>query len=641
MCFDYAIISAIVTIGNPKVFYFTKPIVCISFISILLVSPLQARHAGAHPIHFVATHGVDQGACEDPAKPCRTIQYALDQSGKGDKVHVGEGEYRVENSDIFYLLSDLVNLTGGYNSRDGFSKKPLQLSPNTQSTQSAQKNSTNSQPPITHIIGVPAEYREQLAKRGLHLIQDQKGETPVDLETAKQLKTYQTLTTTAQLATNCSNGFAGQFPCNDFDLQSHLPLSNFSTSPNSANDIWGFLDLNDNNEYALIGLQNGTAVVNITDPENPVEVGTVAGENSIWRDIKVYQFFDSTSLSYKSYAYVTTEANQGLQILDLTELPNSISLANTVSNFVTAHNLYIANVDYGTGLANSPFEPKLYIAGANVAGGGFHVMSLADPINPVVEIATPADAGYMHDVTSVVITDSRTDQCDAGHNPCELLIDFNETTVDIWDITEPSTPFKISSTGYTNSAYTHSGWWSEDKRFIFIQDELDEQRLNLNTTLRVLDINDLSQPQIVGSYVGPTAAIDHNGFVKGDRYYMSNYRRGLTVLDISTPANPQELGFFDTFPAPSANTANFNGAWGVHPFLPSGNIIVSDIEFGLFVISETAGGASIDVTPPPTVTPPPAAPSSGGGGAVWLLTLMLIGYRRLLCQARVEIKTVS
>jgi choice-of-anchor B domain-containing protein len=585
----------------------------------------NARHAGAHPIHFVANHGVNEGACENPQKPCKTIQYALDQSGKGDKVHVGEGEYRVENSDIFYLLSDLVFLTGGYNSHDGFSKKPILMATNTQSTQ---EQKDNLQAPVTHIIGVPAEYREQLAAKGLHLIQDNKGEAIVDVKTAKELKTYKTLTTTAQIATACVSGMAGQFPCNDFDLQSHMPLANFSTTPNSANDIWGFVDLNDNNEYAIIGLQNGTAVVNITDPENPVEVGTIAGQNSIWRDAKVYQYFDAASQSYQAYAYVTTEANQGLQILDLTDLPNSISLANTVTNFITAHNIYIANVDYSTGLSNSPFEPHLYIAGANVGGGSFRVMSLADPINPVVEIATATGAGYMHDVTSVVITDSRTSQCAAGHNPCELLIDYNESTVDIWDITDATAPFKISSTGYANSAYTHSGWWSEDKRFIFIQDELDEQQFGINTTLRVLDINDLTQPQLVGSYVGPTAAIDHNGFVKGNRYYMSNYRRGLTVLDISTPATPQELGFFDTFPAPSANTANFNGAWGVYPFLPSGNIIVSDIEFGLFVISENPNGATVDIIPPPTITPPPPS-SSGGGGSVWMLILLIVGYRKV------------
>ncbi len=591
-----------------------SPICLILFISpFLFVQSVQARHAGGHPVHYVANNGIDEGACESPQKPCKTLKYAIDQSGKGDKIHLAGGEYRVNGSDIFYLLSDMVFITGGYDSSKNFRKV----------------SNKASQQIITSIIGVPAEYREQLAKRGLHLIRDRKGESTLDMETAKQLKLYQKLISKGQSSSTCTNGMAGNFPCDDFDLQSNIPLSSFSSAPSSANDIWGFLDLNDNNEYAIIGLSNGTAVVNVTDPQNPQEVGIVPGNSSIWRDMKVYQYFDTAAQKYKAYAYVTTEASQGLQVIDLTDLPNSISLANTINDFRTAHNIYVANVDYSTGLNNEPLPAQIYIAGSNVGGGAFRVLDLTDPVNPILQIAPPTNAGYMHDVSSMIITDNRTSQCAEGHNPCEILLDYNESTVDIWDITDTANPAKLSSTGYANSGYTHSGWWSKNKRYIFVQDELDEQQFGLNTTLRVMDINDLTQPNLVGTYTGPTAAIDHNGFVVGDRYYMSNYRRGLAVLDISDPTNPQDLGFFDTFPTPSSDSANFNGAWGVYPFLPSGNILVSDIEFGLYVISETASGATVGLpstggtgggnTGGGNVTPPASSGSSGGGALYWLL----------------------
>ncbi len=605
-----------------------NPVSWVLFIgSLFIVQPVQARHAGGHPVHYVSNHGVDEGACESPQKPCKTIKYAIDQSGKGDKIHLAEGDYRVEGSDIFYLLSDMVLISGGYDPAKNFQHR---------ATTPAQ----TAKPLITSIIGVPAEYRDQLAKRGLHLIRDRKGESTLDMETAKQLKLYQKLIAKGQPATRCNNGMAGNFPCDDFDLQSNIPLSSFSSKPSSANDIWGFLDLNDNNEYAIIGLNNGTAVVNVTDPQNPVEVGIISGNSSIWRDMKVYQYFDTTTQKYKAYAYVTTEANQGMQVIDLTDLPNSISLANTINDFSTAHNVYIANVDYSTGLNNEPLPAQIYIAGANVTGGAFRVLDLSDPVNPVLQITPPTNAGYMHDVSSMIITDNRTSQCADGHNPCEILLDYNETTVDIWDITDPSQPLKLSSTGYANSGYTHSGWWSSDKRYIFVQDELDEQRFGLNTTLRVMDINDLSQPTLVATYTGPTAAIDHNGFVLGNRYYMSTYRRGLTVLDISDPTHPQDLGFFDTFPTPSANSANFNGAWGVYPFLPSGNILVSDIEFGLFIISEKASGATIGLTSGGNsgsgnngnnndqVASATPSGSSGGGALLWVL--IILPFMRIL-----------
>ncbi len=535
--------------------------------SVTLISTTSlAHHAGGHPTRYVAQSGVDNGSCAQASAPCKTLGYVISQAGKGDKIHVAEGSYSLEATDIFYLLSDMVIMQGGYKTSDKFAKASLE--------------ETSSE-----IVGIPAEYREQLAKKGFRLIQDQKKISALDEKTLEELNLFKKLTSKTQSFESCNNGSAAGFPCNNINLQSHMPLSSFSSNPGSINDIWGFVDLNDSNEYALVGLQNGTAIVNVTNPKLPVEVGFIAGNASIWRDLKVYQFFDETLEKYQAYAYVTTESNalQGLQIIDLTKLPTSVSLAQTLTEFTKAHNVYIANVDYATGMANEPVPPVMYIAGANKSGGAYRVFGLNDPLNPTL-IASNPNNDYVHDMASMVITDSRTSQCAQGHNPCEILVDFNETTVDLWDVTDKNAPFRMSRTGYANTGFTHSGWVSEDKKYVFVQDEIDEQRHGLNTTLRVMDINDLTQPFIAGIYSGKTKAIDHNGFVKGDKYYMSNYRRGLTILDIKDPTNPSELGFFDTFPTPSANSANFNGAWGTYPYLPSGNILISDVEFGFFVV---------------------------------------------------------
>jgi hypothetical protein len=141
---------------------------------------------------------------------------------------------------------------------------------------------------------------------------------------------------------------------------------------------------------------------------------------------------------------------------------------------------------------------------------------------------------------------------------------------------------------------------------------LDERNAGLKTTVRVLNVDDLKNPVLVKEWTGPTAAIDHNGFSRGNRYYMSNYQRGTTILDITDPTNPVEAGFFDSFP--SSDSAAFNGVWGTYPYLPSGLIISSDINSGLYVLrdqtktssagqvvfktasSQFAVGASIQVT---------------------------------------------
>jgi choice-of-anchor B domain-containing protein len=536
-------------------------------ISLLLLFPITSvfAHSGAHPVRYASVNGTDEGVCNNPTFPCKTIAYTVNQSSKGDKIHVAEGEYQVQSLDIFYLLSDMVELKGGY-------------------SKNFRKQDSNKH--LTTIMGIPADFRERLVKRGFRLLQDSKGaDIQLSIKDRKMLETYQKITSKAEGSAECINGLAATYECHNIDLQSHIPLNEFSSVPSSANDIWGFVDLNNQREYAIMGLMNATVVVDVTNPALPVEIGSVTGTSSSWRDVKVYQVFDDASSSYKAYAYVTTEAfSQGMQILDLTDLPNQVTLAATINEFSTAHNVYLANINYDDGTALEGLNPYIYVEGSNNDGGAFRVFDLVDPINPALVATAPSGSGYVHDATSFVITDDRTADCVNGNNPCELFIDFNELTVDIWDMTNLSTPTMLSSTGYSNASYTHSGWWSEDMMTIFIQDELDEQNFGLNTTMRSLDISDLINPQISGIYTGQTAAIDHNGFTLGNYYYMSNYQRGLSVIDVSDPTDMKDVAFFDSYSIPAANTANFNGAWGTYPYLPSGNILISDIEYGLFVV---------------------------------------------------------
>ena len=158
----------------------------------------------------------------------------------------------------------------------------------------------------------------------------------------------------------------------------------------------------------------------------------------------------------------------------------------------------------------------------------------------------------------------------------------------LWNITDASATTLLGTGEYNDvsksNQYVHSGWGTEDKQHIFLHDEFDEKDGGLNSTVRIFSIADLNNPTQVGQWTGPTRAIDHNGFVRGNRYYMSNYERGLTVLDITDPANPVTIGFFDTY-TPS-NNPGFNGAWGTYPFLPSGNILVSDIGSGLYILKD-------------------------------------------------------
>ncbi|MGI9236588.1 MAG: choice-of-anchor B family protein [Woeseiaceae bacterium] len=542
-------------------------------LAITLLGSYNASLAdGDEPPLFVASNGIDSGSCQDSAAPCRTIDYALKRVGKHGQIRVAGGSYELANvEDVVYLLSGAIDVRGGFRHVDGFA---------------ASAGTT------TTLIGVPVEYSDDLLERGFRVIADSKSINRQNDAQSKALVESQASVAMNTSAITCSGGFAGAFPCNRVDLLAHI--ADRTASARGA-DIWGFIDLNSNREYAIVGYSVGTAVYDVSDPENPREVGFVDGQTTTWRDIKVYQSWNSAEQRWDAYAYVTADnASDGLLIIDLRELPQRISRINYTSDFAAAHNVYLSGTEFSTGLSLDGTPPVLVLAGPNLSDGRFRNYDLSNPRTPVF-VAAPAtppgqpggDRLYMHDAASMRLTDARKDtQCvNANGSPfCEVLFDFNESTVDIWDVTLPSNPVRLSRTPYANADYVHSGWWSEDKQYLFVQDETDERDRGLSTTLRVFSIGDLTAPSLSGTWTGPTTAIDHNGFVRGNRYYMSNYARGLTILDISNATQPDLVGHFDTYPASDA--VGFPGAWGAYPFLPSGNVLISDIDSGFYVVAD-------------------------------------------------------
>ncbi|WP_172449292.1 choice-of-anchor B family protein [Bowmanella denitrificans] len=542
-----------------------------NILSMMLVCALFSQGALSHSEHdkarFVAENGQDLGLCDNRLRPCRTIAYAVSRANKGDRVLVAQGRYQIQSQeDLLALLGNLVSVTAGYNRIDLY----------------------QSQAPDTHltfISGVPKDYLQQLSSQGFVPIQDQHPQPDQPLQ--QKLQRLASLNS-QQSAQSCVDGRAGNYACNNVDLVGHLPLTALG-NPSSANDIWGHVDLNSGIEYALIGLANGVAVVSLADASAPVLVGRISGQSTIWRDIKVYQYFDSSAGVWRAYAYATADgASEGLSIIDLNQLPAQVSLVKRQMLHGAAHNLYISQLDYSLNIALGGHTPLLHISGASNRFGALHGFSLANPTDLTLDYASPSASrsDYSHDAASLTIDDERADsQCQADPSGCLVMLDFNENEFRLWQYTDKVVS-QLSQASYANAEYVHSGWWSEDKRYMLVHDELDERRLGLNTTLRVFDISDLSNPRLAATWTGPTRATDHNGFVRGNRYYMSNYERGLTILDISDANSPKEVGFFDTFPA--SDQTSFNGAWGVYPFLPSGLILVSDVNSGLYILRDNS-----------------------------------------------------
>jgi len=361
-----------------------------------------------------------------------------------------------------------------------------------------------------------------------------------------------------QAQTPCINGMAGEYPCNGYDLQVFIPCTDFGAD--NANDSWGWTDPDDGTEYALVGLDNGTAFLDISNPVNPIYLGKLPTHtsSSLWRDVKVYN----------NYAFVVSEANgHGIQIFDLTRLrdvanpPETFTEDAHYGGFGNAHNIVI---NEETGYA--------YGVGADYSGGA-HFVNIQDPLNPIGE-GGYSGSGYTHDAQVVVY-----DGPDSDYTGKEIYIGSNEDKVVIVDVTDKTNPVLISVITYTNDAYTHQGWFTEDLTYFIVGDEIDELNFGFNTRNIVFDFTDLDNPQLSFEYSGPTSATDHNGYVDGDKFYLANYKAGIRVIDISDISNENmtEIGFFDVFP--SNNTAGYDGAWNVYPYFESGNILISSLKY--------------------------------------------------------------
>ncbi|PIQ63668.1 MAG: hypothetical protein COV99_01125 [Bacteroidetes bacterium CG12_big_fil_rev_8_21_14_0_65_60_17] len=396
---------------------------------------------------------------------------------------------------------------------------------------------------------------------------------------------------TAGGRTKCLSGVADGYACDGVDLLSRLAPADMGAVSGgfqaALNDIWGWTDAETGMEVAIVGRTNGTSFVDVTDPANPGYLGNLplrAGTTaSAWRDIKVHA----------DHAYIVADnaSGSGVQIFDLRQLkglaPGGRTFTETAvyDGISRSHNVAI-NEDTG-------FLYVVGSGGSNSCGGGLHMVDISEPTNPVFAgcFADPgtgrAGTGYVHDAQCVIYSGP-----DSDHTGREICFGLNETHVSIVDVTDKNASIPLARTSYPNVAYVHQGWLSEDQRYFFQGDELDEQQ-GITPSRRTLiwDVSDLDDPVLAAEYFAPGTSIDHNMYVVGTRLYQSNYVDGLQVLDISDPENPVQIGFFDTQAAPGTWT----GSWSNYPFFRSGAIAVSSSHDGLFMVQESDRALVTDV----------------------------------------------
>ncbi len=325
--------------------------------------------------------------------------------------------------------------------------------------------------------------------------------------------------------------------------QLNMTLLGHLTYSNSLASLWGYAA--NGKEYALVGAYNGLSIVDVTTPTAPVEVQFVSTNNSFWHEIKVWSH----------YAYVVNESGGGMLIVDLSNLPNSVTSTNFTGgalNLSTGHTVEID--EHGI----------CYVNGSNLANGGVLFFDLnANPTNPT----------YLGDYTDHYVHD------------CFVRGDTMWTSeiYQGWfraiDVSNKSNPVILAQQS-TPGNFNHNSSLSDNGDYLFTTDEVTNSYVTSYNVSALTNITELDRFQANPG----TNSIGHNVHVKGNYLVIAYYRDGVVIADATHPENLIKVAYYDTNPL-SGN--GYNGCWEAYAYLPSGNIIAADIEQGLYVLGVT------------------------------------------------------
>ena len=315
------------------------------------------------------------------------------------------------------------------------------------------------------------------------------------------------------------------------------------------NEIWGVAK--NGHEFAIIGSTQGTHIFDVTNPEDGYLAAYIEGADSspaiVHRD-----FHD-----YNGYLYaVADEGESTLQIIDMENMPTSFNVVYDSDELIKrAHNIFIDS--------NNAI---MYVCGGRVMEewNELSLFSLEEPQNPIF-LKKFDDVGYVHDI----YVKDNIGYLNAGDNGL-FIVDFSNT----------SSPQIIGSlTEYPDKGYNHSGWLDSTGNTYIFADE------NHGYEMKICDVSNPNEINVNTTFLSnvDSESIAHNLIIKDNYVYVSHYHDGLYIWDISDPSNPVVAGNFDTY-LPEDHSS-YRGAWGVYPLLPSGNILVSDMQAGLFVLS--------------------------------------------------------
>jgi len=363
----------------------------------------------------------------------------------------------------------------------------------------------------------------------------------------------------------CKGSKAAGLPCKNIDLVARV------TGTGGIADVWGWVDPETKDEFAIVGGTRGVHFFNVTKPEKPVKVGSVPlkAPVGLWLEMEI--------LNDHLY-WVCDLTPCGLNVFDLRRLTGPEAALPVWRPDV--------HLPLGTfhSIDSNPKTDHIFLNGVGLLVGTPIIFDVSVPLAPK-PVGAMADDGYTHDSLC-----RNYRGADKDHKGEEICFNFNEDSVTIYNVSDnPQKPVQLSRNEYDGASYTHSGALTKDHNTLISTDEGDEQDSQQPSTLYVWDVRDLDKPKLINAWKANSLSIDHNIYSEKDALFHANYNNGFRILDLSKAhkGKLKEVAWIDTMPM--ADMPNFEGVWAAYPFLPSGNILVGDMSDGFYIVRpETA-----------------------------------------------------
>lgn len=367
---------------------------------------------------------------------------------------------------------------------------------------------------------------------------------------------------------------SADYPRYGVRLMSHIGLADLPGGPSSAAAIYGYVSPS-GREYATVGIRNGTAIIEITNPTQPVTVAHIPGPSSLWHE----------NVVLGNYCYAVTDATGvGIHIINLTNVDSgSVTLDAIFDDNALMSTVHTIEGDVAT--------KRLF------ANGGSRNFAVLDATNPtsLVEVGRWTDH-YVHDSVIKNFTSGPF----AGHQIGFLCC--GTSGLYIVDLTNPANIQTIGNLNYYPGSqndgkfYCHSASLTPDNHYLLVNDEFDEnQGIASSCTTMVVDVSNLASPQVATAFHSGINTIDHNSNLRDGFLFLSAYKAGVRIYNAADPLHLSETGFLDTYPSATDHNS-YNGDWGVFARFPSKNVVLSDIDDGFFVVDPTEAmglGASL------------------------------------------------